>query len=412
MSARHLAVSRRGTGLARKTAARQEVSTIQTARRVRRRTVLYIHGFDPRGPGVYHSLFAEEARRSAVLSGRTLTVGPRRRSAGGAGWSVAGDGVETAYEFLRWDDRVRARWSRNEVALLGELAAWVGKWGRLGYFGKARREARALWLAMLSTPVVTALYMLSALAVVALAGAVAGAAAHLADLPAWIGAAPALASLLLAPRVWRWVEERLNVCWLSRCFTYMRRRAEERSDDLDERDQRFAAAIADAVGDPACDEVLVVGHSLGALHAISALARALEANPSLGQDGRLALMTLGQPVALFTVQPEVETFRRELATFADAPQIPWLDVTSPSDPASACAIDPLTDVEAPARRLLQRSPRFHLFLTQPHFQTIRRDPISFHFQYLRAPDIAGGFDYFDMVAGPARMMDHPWVRGA
>ena len=45
-------------------------------------------------------------------------------------------------------------------------------------------------------------------------------------------------------------------------------------------------------------------------------------------------------------------------------------------------------------------------------RAIRRDPINFHFQYLRAPDVAGGFDYFAFVAGPDRMMDHPWVKAA
>lgn len=379
---------------------------------MKRRKVLYIHGFDPRGPGPYHAMFVEEAARAAALSGRNLEVGSRRRGDDGAArWSVDADGIEATYDFLRWDDRVRARWSRNEIGLLGELVAWLGKWGGLGFFGTARTNARALWLAMLSTPVVTGLYMLSALVVVSVLGFAAGALAHAAGLPFWVGAIPALASLLLAPRVWRWLEEKLNVCWLSRCFTYMRRRAEEASPDLAERDQAFAAAIAAAWADPANDEVLVVGHSLGALHAVSALSRALAADPSLGVDGRLSLLTLGQPIAIFTVLPEVESFRRELADVARATQIPWLDVTSPSDPASACHMDPLGDVDVSSQgRIIQRSPRFHVFLTPERFREIRRDPINFHFQYLRAPDIGGGFDYFDMVAGPVRMMDHPWVK--
>lgn len=379
---------------------------------VRRRKVLYIHGFDPRGPGPYHALFAEEASRAAALNGRPIEVGPRRRGEeGAASWTVASDGVEAAYDFLRWDDRVRARWSKNEVALLGELFAWVGKWGGLGFFGVARRHARALWMAMLSTPLVTGLYMLSAVLVVSLLGFGAGAAAHAMGLPFWIGALVALASLFAAPAVWRKVEEKLNVCWLSRCFTYMRRRADEPSEDLGERDKVFAAAIAAACADPANDEVLVVGHSLGALHAVSALSRALADDPSLGKDGRLSLLTLGQPIAIFTVLPEVAAFRRELADVAAATQIFWLDVTSPSDPASACHLDPLRDLEGPRNdRIVQRSPRFHVFLTPERFREIRRDPIVFHFQYLRAPDVAGGFDYFDVLTSPLRLTHQPWAK--
>lgn len=384
------------------------------AARVRRRRVLYVHGFDPRGPGPYHAMFVEEADRAAAVGGVAVEVGPRRR--GGeitAEWSVQAGDVSADYAFLRWDDRVRARWSKQEMVLLAQVASWTGRWGRLGYFALARRQARALWFAMISVPIAIVLYMISALVVVSVLGFAAGWAVHAVGLPFWVGAIPAVGSLFLAPAVWRRLEDKLNICWLSRCFTYMQGRAVGPAEDLVSRDQAFADLIRQAAADKAYDEVLVVGHSLGALHAISALSRALAADRTLGQDGRLAFMTLGQPVAIFTAQPEVEAFRRDLETFAAATQIPWLDVTSPSDPASACALDPFRDVSPPpAGRFLQRSPRFHLFLSPDRFRAIRRDPISFHFQYLRAPDKPGGFDYFAFVAGPERMMEHPWVKAA
>jgi hypothetical protein len=377
-----------------------------------RRQVLYIHGFDPRGPATYHALFREQAARAAALEGRGLEVSDRRREAGIASWSVRADGVETDYRFLRWDDLVRARWNKGEVQLLGELAAWTSKWGRLGFYRLAKRHARALWLAMLSTPVVVGLFLLSAVVVVASAGFIAGAAAEAAGLPFWAGAVAALLTLLLAPTLWRRVEEKLNLCWLSRCFTYMRRRAEEPSPDLAARDRAFAEAIGAALADSRNDEVLVVGHSLGALHAVSALARALEADPTTGRDGRLSFLTLGQPVAIFTVLPEVGAFRDDLKAVAAARQIPWLDVTSPSDPASACSLAPLRDVGDDPERVMQRSPRFHVYLTPENFRAIRRDPINFHFQYLRAPDLAGGFDYFAVITSARRLMDQAWVKAA
>lgn len=386
--------------------------------RVRRRRVFYIHGFDPRGPGPYHALYQENAARAAALSGRPVEAGARRRrDAIAAEWPVtagAGDDrVETAYEFLRWDDLVRARWSKNELTLLGELAAWSAAWLRVGFYPRARRDAKALWLAMLSTPVVVALFLLSAIVVVSLLGFAAGALAHAVGLPFWVGAVPAVASLLLAPMLWRKLEAALNVCWLSRCFTYMLGKAEGPRDDLEARDAAFAARIAEAAGNPAIDEVLVVGHSLGALHAVSSLARLLRADPDFGADGRVALLTLGQPVGIFTALPQVDWFRDDLSVLAGAPQIPWVDVTSPSDPASACSIDIFHDVEASsAGRIRSASPRFHVYLTPDAFKAIRRDPISFHFQYLRAADLPGGFDYFALTAGPDRLLDQPWLKAA
>lgn len=362
-------------------------------------------------------MFVEEAARASALAGATVEVGPRRRGEdlAAAEWTVASgtgtDRVETDYAFLRWDDLVRARWSKQDVVLLGEVIAWTSRWAGLGYYGLARREARALWMAMLSVPVAVGLYILSALLVVGVLGFVAGAAFHAIGLPYWAGAIAAMASLFLAPAVWHRLEGWLNVCWLSRCFSYMRGCAVRPIDDLVDRDRAFASAISTALADPTYDEVLVVGHSLGALHAVSSVALALSENPDLGRDGRLAVMTLGQPLAVYSVQPEVGDFRADLEKLGQADWIPWLDVTSPSDPASACSLDPFTYVEKPpAGRFIQRSPRFHVFLTAEHFRRIRRDPISFHFQYLRAPDVSGGFDYFAFVAGQERMMGHAWAK--
>lgn len=385
---------------------------------VRRRRVFYIHGFDPRGPGPYHSLYQENAARASALNDEAITAGKRRRrDALAAEWSVtaetAAGQVETAYDFLRWDDLVRARWSKNELALLGELFAWTAAWLRLGFYPRARKQARALWLAMLSTPVVVGLFLLSGLIVVSLLGFLAGALAQAAGLPFWTGAIPALASVLLAPMLWRRLERWLNVCWLSRCFTYMLTKARGRREDLDARDAEFARRIAEAAADPTVDEVLVVGHSLGALHAVSTLARLLKDDPGFGADGRVALLTLGQPIAIFTVLPGAAFFRDDLAVLAQARQIPWVDVTSPSDPASACSLDIFHDIEAPPPgRVRTGSPRFHVYLEPSTFRAIRRDPIGFHFQYLRASDRPGGYDYFALTAGPHRLLDQPWLKEA
>ena len=385
---------------------------------VRRRRVFYIHGFDPRGPGPYHALYQENAARASALNDEAITAGKRRRrDAIAAEWSVTADTahgpVETTYDFLRWDDLVRARWSKNELTLLGELAAWTTAWLKLGFYPRARKQARALWLAMLSTPIVVGLFLLSALVVVSLLGFVAGALAQASGLPFWTGAVPAMASLLLAPMLWRRLERWLNVCWLSRCFTYMLTTARGRREDLDARDAEFARRIAEAAGEPSIDEVLVVGHSLGALHAVSVLARLLRENSAFGADGRVALLTLGQPIPIFTALPGAGYFRDDLGVLAQAARIPWVDVTSPSDPASACGLDIFHDVERPAAgRVRTGSPRFHVYLEPETFRAIRRDPIAFHFQYLRASDRPGGYDYFALTAGPYRLLDQPWLKEA
>ena len=115
--------------------------------KVKRRHVVYISGFDPKGPSHYHNLYRSEAEKQGRVNGMTLDVSARKRLSPTAnGWqvkaSVDGQEVETDYEFLRWDDIVRKYWPRNELHILRELV--FGLWT---YFssGALWRVLRTAW---------------------------------------------------------------------------------------------------------------------------------------------------------------------------------------------------------------------------------------------------------------------------
>ena len=46
---------------------------------VRRRTVFYVAGFDPKGPAFYHDIYRREAPLQAAINGMQITVGERAR---------------------------------------------------------------------------------------------------------------------------------------------------------------------------------------------------------------------------------------------------------------------------------------------------------------------------------------------
>ena len=96
---------------------------------VKRRLVFYFSGFDPRGPSHYHTLYGEQSKLHASLNGLNLEVGKRRRSGKLANaWTITSNGGETVtdYEFLRWDDIIRARWPKNEWQLLKSAVPTAG----------------------------------------------------------------------------------------------------------------------------------------------------------------------------------------------------------------------------------------------------------------------------------------------
>jgi hypothetical protein len=380
---------------------------------VRRRKVLYVHGFDPRGPGPYHRMFAEEAQRQAAVSGWRIDVGPRRnQGAETATWSVQasfdGQAVQTSYLFLRWDDVVRGLWTQDDRKLFVQMWAWLGTLLSSPHFGRARRLAGPGILAMLLPPVAVCGFLLVLAAVTAglgLAGLAIG--ERLVGAPwAAAGALLGLLPLALAPALWRRIDQAANISWLSRCLTFICDASSGRLAALQARSGRFAQRILAEARAGGVDEVLVVGHSQGASVAVLAMASALRAEPGIGQSGpTLALLTLGQPISLWTLLGG-EAFRSDLKTLAAAAQVAWLDVTSPSDGASACRMSPLIDIEGAApQRVMRRSPRFHAILEAARFKTIRRRPFDYHFQYLKASDTPRAFDFFRLTCGPEPLRD-------
>src|SRR5437867_10470624 len=103
--------------------------------RVRKRCFFYLSGFDPKGAAHYHALYRDEAAKQAQVSGMSVEVGRRQKTAqGNAFWQVTAHNregpespespagtVETRYEFLRWDDIVREHWPRNQVRLRWDI---------------------------------------------------------------------------------------------------------------------------------------------------------------------------------------------------------------------------------------------------------------------------------------------------
>ena len=388
---------------------------------VRRRTVFYVHGFDPRGPAPYHRMFVEEAARQAAVSGAEIDVGVRRRGGRHADlWRVRarfdGTATGTAWVFLRWDDVVRRLWTRGGPRLVAEMWATTTVAWRTGLLGRSWRRARPLALALL-LPVVSATTF-QALAAIGAAGLslLAWRRARRLGAPAAIGLLLVLAVLPIAPLVarkgWGRFDAALKVSWLVQSMTNISLAARDRRPEVRKAAERMAERILEAGADLDADEVLVVGHSYGAAVAVMALARALELDPRLGRrpgGPAMSFLTLGQSIAAWDHIAQGGRFHKDLEAVVRAGgeqekgPIAWLDVTSPSDGASSSWLDPFELVEGDASRPVRRSPHFHLILSRERFQRIRARPFDFHFQYLCASEVRDGYDFFRLTCGPERL---------
>ena len=386
------------------------------AARVRRRHVFYLGGFDPNGPAHYHRLYAEEARKQAAVSGFEIEVGPRRRAGEHASqWSVdaswgRGESVSTIVEFLRWDDIVRAHWPRSRWAVMLSALATTARQIGNGVLWRILKTSWPAFLVLFLPPaLVVALFAwLLVTGVVVLAMAERGG--------EWAVAALGLglASLVAWYRFGRWAEARVHMAWLMRSTRFILRQARGETPELEARIDEFAARVDAALRDPATDEVLVVGHSSGAMLAVSTAARALGRVAADGDAASsrhvpsLALLTLGECIPMLSYQPQARAFRRELARLASSTSLAWLDFTAPPDGCCFALVDPTAVCEeraaaahwTPPKRL---SPRFAQMFDAATYARVRADKYRCHFQYLMASQMPGAYDYFAITAGPRRL---------
>jgi hypothetical protein len=383
-------------------------------KRVRRRHVLYLSGFDPQGPGHYHALYADQAALQSKVSGDRITVGPRQRVGRNAVWDVrwqgadGGEAVDTRYEFLRWDDIVRQHWPRGQVRL---LAVTIRTTARLLVNGSLWRILQTSWPAFLALSLPASLIAGVVFALLGLAGLAWTIGSHT---TAWLGVAVVIGGIVPL-RVWaKGAQAKVQMAWLMRSASVVLQQARGRLPTLEQRLDQFSKRLCELIAAPDVDEVLVVGHSSGAMLAVSVLARALRADRQLLQrPASVSLLTLGECIPLLSYQPEAAEFRQELRTLRAAQDLVWIDVTAPPDGCCFALIDP-TDVcedgvPAAARTPggpKRVSPRFVRCFPPERYQAIRRDRYRCHFQYLMAVEVPGTYDYFALTAGPRRLADN------
>lgn len=361
-------------------------------RRVKRRHVFYLSGYDPRGPSHYHRLYKEEAAKQTPINGLTCEVGPRRGvSAIESSWQIEAQGTLTAYSFLRYDDLMRARWTKTNWRVLAEILRYAALFIKRGVFWRVLLVSWPMLMTILYAPGLVLLAVLLAAAAGCAAGSFAGVPAGLAV------AAAAFAGLisLRAP-----LEDKITAFWLARILSFIADQGSDKLPELDERLDAFAARIAAVLHDNPPDEVLVVGHSIGTQLVVSVAARVLRLAPA----GRLSLLTLGHTIPLQSLQPGATKFRGELAEAAGSPRIDWIDVSAAIDSACFPLTDPVatsglshSDPRRPRPKLV--SARFPKLFTPETYARLRRQFQRAHFQYLMAAELPGDYDYFLISAG-------------
>ncbi|WP_296427326.1 hypothetical protein [Yoonia sp.] len=402
----------------------------EQSRRVRRRRVFHIPGFDPIHPRRYRELYRTEGAMQAEISGYQLVV-KATPAADTFSWTVDAHidqhDISTRINVLVWSDIVRGGMAQTIPATYLQLLRTAWLYLRTGTLRRLMRMRKG--------PVIAALYpvgmLLSQLVIAVIMGAIIGATARdgmlwaigqsANSVPAAVGGVAVLLKymlwLVVVVVVLRWFKARDNklfAYYLMHDYAFSADQCGANPPILEVRLQQFTDQIAAAFNDEV-DEVLVVGHSSGAHLAISVLADLIRSGrvPAVGP--RLALLTLGQVVPMVSFLPKAGRLRGDLAFLATQDALTWVDVSAPGDGCCFALCDPVavTGVTPPGKRWpLVMSASFTQSLSPARWRQLRWRFFRLHFQYLCAFDRPKDYDYFQITAGPVLLADRYRDRAA
>lgn len=382
-----------------------------------RRLVLFLPGHDPTDMDYHHGRFANQAERFGKLWSVDVSVTPRLDAGTEpfARWDVdsrAGNwSTHTDYRVLRWEDIVAALDRRPDAVRF--WFGFSGLWDFLrggaarGYFRASPRYGFFFFFP----------YVIAAL--FAVAAVVAGVGA--ASLTAWMSGPAMPAPLAWAVglgvgmatffglfhrpgRDWR-LHQALDDWDLARDYLH------DQTPELDARLDRFADVLVEEVRSGAHDEIVLVGHSLGATLMLGIINRALDREPGLASGPtQVSLLTCGATIPKLALHQRGHKVRRQAERIAATPSFIWVEYQARHDVINFYKFHPVTlrrttfenpDLCPP----MLRNANVKEMLTPQKMRRLRWHIMRIHYQFLLANEQRAPYDYYMFALGPLAFPD-------
>jgi hypothetical protein len=370
-----------------------------------KRHVFHIAGYDPASPDQFYRRFSRQFdifKRTWNVDG---ALSAPDASSSFPRWSISTQGTnwtsETTFELLDWNDLISRDSRRGFVVRLARTAVtyldllFTGTLWRY-LLGNARYFAFSVVPPLQAVALGVAAYLITSYAAAAFIEA--GVIRYLVAVLAAAGLFVVL--LKLAGPRWRMFQA-FDDWILSLDYIRGTRR------DLEDKIDQFAARIVARARSDRADEIVVVGHSLGATFAVDALARALDLDPAFATHrAKVCLITVGATIPKCALHPAAHRLRERVAKVVAEPSVHWTEYQAREDAISFYRFDPasLTRVGGKADRLdskpVIRRINVKNLLSPEIYKRFRLRVLRLHYQFVSANDIRAVYDYFMMICGP------------
>jgi hypothetical protein len=358
---------------------------------IHRRRVFHVPGFDPSPLPVVKQRFARQLRCFEQTWSVKTSMSPSELK---NSWNVVASGpnwrTETVFSVVNWNHVVqdildRPTWLRIPQGL------WAFADFSLNALPSYLRE-NWCYACFFLYPFLT-FFALGALAL--FAGALAAGATG-------FPIAGILVSVIALALLWRWPGRYLLLHILFDDWIFSQGYLRKGNPTLEARLDRAAQEIVAAVQRNEADEIVVIGHSLGAPVSIDLLDRALQLEPALGQEGPcVALITVGSSNLKIGLHSAATRFRTAAERVSSAPGVFWGEYQADSDVMNFHKRNPFTAMNLPPRDMpLLRMVRVQEWSDQLISVPLHLRPFRMHMQFVMGNNLRNAYDYFMLVCGP------------
>jgi hypothetical protein len=363
---------------------------------IAKRLVFHIGGYDPITSHVSaQRRFVREIARFQRTWSVKAAVDGLRDTADQIQWNVTATGpdwrVETDYHLIRWHDVIEAFGRRSigsriplgilaflDFVLAGTLWRYLlTNWRYAGFF---------LYPFVMFGLLVAVAFLIGVFAFKITA-----------SIPVAIGGGLiGFAAVLAGP--WRW----LHLGELFDDWIFSREYIRCGNSEIEQRLDRLAAELVAAASNSDADEILVIGHSLGAVLAVDLLDRALKLDPELGGTKiPVTFLSVGSSILKIGLHPRAIRFRATMERVAKSRAIFWGDYQALVDPLNFYKSRPMAEMGlSTENEATIRVVRFSRMLDNDIYRRIRLHFFRLHCQFVSGNDKRTSYDYFMLICGP------------
>ncbi len=356
---------------------------------VKRRLVLFFPGFEPLGADAHRGRFAHAAAKTGkAFNVELLCSELSDRPSGLPGFSVDASGedwsTQTDVAVFDWSAILETFARRNVLSrLFAGIAGLVTLLANGTLFSYLRTSWRYGFFYLYPF-----LLLAACVAIGAVAAAVADSFASSASLPLVVGALAALAAL------W-WAARNTHLLLMMDDWHFAVRLARQDHPAIEAVKATFAKQLATECASGQHDEILVIGHSLGCVFAVDALA-----SLSAPVEHRPSLMTVGSSLLKIALQPKAGWLRQSIATLPAA-NVKWLDIQALTDVISFYRSSPAASagVTSGLRPNVQRI-HFKNMLLENSYRRNRRNFFKTHRQFVLGVEKRYFYSMHIIACGP------------